>query len=156
MMPLFLVSERGLDRTWANTLVALSRISGLFTVLMAGYVVDRLEIKKALILFLLSIGTLTVLLGLLSGTALVPVVFLQPMLAVCFFPTGWAAIARTSPSTAQNVAVSLTIPVAVLLGCGAIPAGIGFLAEHHSFSLAFILFGVLILFSTSLTRCLRG
>jgi hypothetical protein len=30
MLPLFLVAQHGLERNWANTLVALSRISGMF------------------------------------------------------------------------------------------------------------------------------
>ena len=37
MMPLFLVSERGMDRGWANVFVALSRVLGLLAVLVAGH-----------------------------------------------------------------------------------------------------------------------
>ena len=46
MLPLYLISERGLDRTWANTLIALSRVAGLFIAFGAGWLVDRWGVQK--------------------------------------------------------------------------------------------------------------
>ena len=71
-----------------------------------------------------SAGVMTVLLGVTSGPVLVSAVFLQPLLAVCFFPVGFAALSRVSP-----LGVSLAVPAAMLLGGGAIPALIGAMAE---------------------------
>jgi MFS transporter, NNP family, nitrate/nitrite transporter len=156
MMPLFLVSERGMHRGWANVFVALSRVLGLLAVLVAGHSVDRFGLKKTLVIFLLASGLSTVLLGGVPAGAVVLFVFLQPLLAVCFFPAGWVAIGLIGPTAIQNVSVSLIVSVAFVLGGGAVPAGIGFFGEHASFSLGFVLLGSLILLSAVLVKYLRG
>jgi len=156
MMPLFLVSERGMDRGWANVFVALSRVLGLLAVLIAGYTVDRLGWRKTLVIFLLAIGISTVLLGSVPTKAVILFVFLQPIFAVCFFPAGWVAIGLIGSAAIQNVSVSLIVSVAFVLGGGAVPAGIGFFGEHESFSLAFVLLGSLVLLSAALIRYVRG
>jgi NNP family nitrate/nitrite transporter-like MFS transporter len=156
MMPLFLVSERGMDRGWANVFVALSRVLGLLAVLITGYTVDRLGWRKTLVIFLLAIGISTVLLGSVPTKAVILLVFLQPMFAVCFFPAGWVAIGLIGSAAIQNVSVSLIVSVAFVLGGGAVPAGIGFFGEHRSFSFAFILLGSLVLLSVVLIRYFRS
>jgi NNP family nitrate/nitrite transporter-like MFS transporter len=155
MLPLYLVVERGLERDWANTLVAVSRISGIFIALVAGWFVDRLGVKKSLFLFLLITGHLTFLLGWARDTTLIGLVFLQPMLAVCFFPAGFTALNKVSPLETRNLVVSLTVPLGFLLGGGAVPAFIGLAGERYSFSLGFFLVGVVTLVSLPLIRFLR-
>ena len=54
-----------------------------------------------------------------------------------------------------NLVISLTVPAAFLLGGGAIPAGIGLLADIGSFSLGFALVGAMILSGLILSLCLR-
>jgi NNP family nitrate/nitrite transporter-like MFS transporter len=63
MLPLFLVSERGMTQSWANYLVALSRISGLGVAFLSGIVTDKLGPKVALGGVFLLTGLLTLLLG---------------------------------------------------------------------------------------------
>ena len=46
MMPLYLVSERGMGRAWANTLLGLSRVATLGIVLLSGWMTDRLGVEK--------------------------------------------------------------------------------------------------------------
>jgi NNP family nitrate/nitrite transporter-like MFS transporter len=89
-------------------------------------------------------GILTMLLGLVSTHWVVVVVFLQPVFAVCFYPAGFSALSAISTSENRNVAVSLTIPIAFVLGGGAVPALIGTLADFGHFSLGISLSGVLI------------
>src|SRR5512139_3037459 len=48
MMPLYLVTERGMDRTWANTLVASSRILTMGSAIVTGWRTDRTGSKKTL------------------------------------------------------------------------------------------------------------
>jgi NNP family nitrate/nitrite transporter-like MFS transporter len=98
---------------------------------------------------------MTVLLGLVKGYWLVIVVFLQPMLAVCFFPAGFAALSCIGPSKARNVAVSLTIPLAFLIGAGGIPTGIGMMGDFSSFALGFGIVGGLILVGFILSLTLK-
>lgn len=155
MIPLYLVSERGMERTWANTLLGLSRISTLVMAILGGLLVDRLGLKQTLKAVLLTTGFITVMLGLIPGSWIVLIIFLQPMLATCFFPAGFAALSRMGSPSIKNVAVSLTIPVSFLLGGGAIPAGIGLIGEAGSFFFGFIILGELLLASVILVRYLK-
>jgi len=143
MMPLYLVSERGMGRTWANTLLGLSRFATLGTVLLSGWMTDRLGVEKNLKAVFLTAGLLTCLLGIVPGSWVIPIVFIQGMVAACFFPVGFAALSRVGSPNVRNVVLSLTLPVASLLG-GAIPVGIGVMGELGFFSLGFILLGGLI------------
>jgi NNP family nitrate/nitrite transporter-like MFS transporter len=156
MLPLYLVTEQGLERSWANTLVALSRISGVFMAFMAGWVSDRLGPKLTMSGVFLITGLMTILLGSVSDTLIVIFVFLQPVIAVCFFPPGFAALASIGPPNARNIAVSLTIPAAFIFGGGAVPIGIGMMADAGAFDLGFALAGGLILTGSLLALCLRS
>jgi len=155
MLPLYLVSEREMDRSWANALVGLSRIPPVGMAFVSGWVTDRLGPKQALRAIFLASGIITVLLGVVSGSWIVPIIFLQPMLACSFFPPGFAALSRMSSSNTKNVAVSLTVSVGFLLGGGAIPAGIGFIGEMWSFPLGFAILGGLLLGGVLLVQYLE-
>jgi len=155
MLPLYLVTERGLERSWANTLVAFSRVSGLGMAFLAGWATDRFGARGTMGGVLLLTGLMTVLLSIVPGNWMVIPLFLQPMLAVCFFPAGFAALSRIGPASARNVVVSLTIPLAFLLGGGAIPALIGVMGNVGSFALGIALVGGLILTGLILSRYLR-
>ena len=100
-------------------------------------------------------GTMTVLLGVIKGYWIVIIVFLQPTLAVCFFPAGFAALSCIGPPSSRNVAVSLTIPFAFLIGAGAIPTGLGVMGDTFSFATGFALVGGLILFGLILSLTLK-
>jgi NNP family nitrate/nitrite transporter-like MFS transporter len=154
MMPLYLVSERGMDRTWANTLLGLSRVATLGIVLLSGWMTDRLGVGKNLRATLLTAGLLTCLLGIVPGSWLIPIVFIQGMVASCFFPVGFAALSRVGSPNGNNVVLALTLPVVSLLG-GAIPVGIGLMGEFGFFSLGFTLLGGLVLGGLILIRYLK-
>jgi len=154
MMPLYLVSERFFERGWANALVSLSRVPGLLTVLVAGFALDRLGIKKTLIVVLSLAGILTISLGTVPNQAVATVLFLQYMVSVCFFPAGWMAISRLGNPCARNIAIQLAVPIAYIFGAGFLPAGIGFAGEYSSFSLAIVFFGVLMIVGGILSKFL--
>jgi NNP family nitrate/nitrite transporter-like MFS transporter len=102
MLPLYLVAEQGFERSSANELVAFSRIAGLAIAFAAGWASDTWGPKRALGGILLATGMATVLLGMARGAWIVPVLFLQPMLAVCFFQTAsrpWQASALLKSAT---------------------------------------------------------
>jgi NNP family nitrate/nitrite transporter-like MFS transporter len=154
MMPLYLVSERGMDRTWANALLGLSRVATLGTVLISGWMTDRLGVEKNLKAVFLAGGLLTCLLGVAPGSWIIPMVFVQGVLATSFFPIGFAALSRIGSPIEKNLVLSLTLPVTSLLG-GAIPVGIGLMGELGFFSLGFIILGGLVLGGLILIRYLK-
>jgi NNP family nitrate/nitrite transporter-like MFS transporter len=155
MFPIFLINERGLDRTWANTLIALSRVAGLFIAFAAGWLVDRWGVQKSLTVFLGATGLLTVLLGLLPDPWLTVTVFLQPLMAVCFFPAGFTAISRIGPPELRNMAIGFTVPLGFLIGGGVIPTGIGWAGEQGSFAMGIIATGLFTLLGLPLIRKIR-
>jgi NNP family nitrate/nitrite transporter-like MFS transporter len=155
MLPLYLVAEEGLERTWANTLVGLSRIAAAAVILAAGWATDRIGPRRALGGIFLATGIATILLGLLHGVKILPVLFLQPPLASCFFPAGLAALSKIGPAQIRNVAVALVTPMAYVIAAGVIPAGIGILGDHGYFSLGFILLGILLIGTPTLLRYLK-
>ena len=151
MLPLYLVSERGVDRNYANTLIALSRVSGLGMAFFSGWATDRLGTKFTIKCVFLLTGLTTVLMGIVPDSWILIIVFLQPVMAVCFFPAGFAAISSMGPSTTRNLSVSLTIPLAFLLGGGIIPAGVGMMGDAGYFSQGIALTGGLILIGFGLS-----
>ena len=141
MFPLYLVSEKGMDQVWANTLVGLSRISPVGVAILSGWATDHLGPKRVLKVIFLADGITIILLGLASGPWIIPLIFVQPMLASSFFPPGFAALSRIGGPNLKNIAVSVTMPVSFLIGGGVIPAMIGVVGQTRSFSLGFMILG---------------
>jgi NNP family nitrate/nitrite transporter-like MFS transporter len=156
ILPLYLVTEHGLERDWANTLIALSRISGLGIAFVSGWATDRFGAKNTLGIVLLVTGISTVLLGLLPSNWVPVIVFIQPMVAVCFFPAAFATLASVGPPKARNIAVSFTMPAAILVGGGAVPTAIGFVGDTYSFALGISLAGCITLAGAFFTRLLKS
>jgi len=141
MMPLYLVAERGIDRTLANTLIGLSRIPVIIMALFAGWISDRIGPKPTIAGVMLINGLTAILLGVLPGRWVILMIFLQPMATVCFFPPGFAILSRIVPPGARNLSVSLTVFVAYLAGAGFFPTIAGAFGDAGAFGLAFILIG---------------
>ncbi len=144
MLPLYLVSERGMDRTWANALLSFSRIPPLATSFLAGWMTDRLGVKRTLKVVFFTSGLATATIGIVPAPWILPIVFLQPILSTAFFPAGFAALAQIGSPRIKNLAVSLTVPLGFLIGGGVGTASLGLAGEAGFFYLGFILFGGII------------
>jgi len=155
MLPLFLITERGLSRSWANHVVGLSRISGVFMAMVAGVISDKIGPRKTIYYVFLVTGILTILLGLAGRQWTAILVFLQPVLAVCFFPPGFAALSSIGPESARNIAVSFAVPMAIVVGGGLIPVMIGVAGDMGSFGLGIAITGGVILLCSFLALGLR-
>jgi len=155
MLPLYLVTDHGMDRNWANTLIALSRIAGIGMALAGGWATDRFGPQRVLRNVFVLTGMLTVFIGLASPTWVAAAVFVQPIMAVCFFPAGFAALSMVSSPSDRNLTVSLTIPIASLIGGGATPALIGFVGDVHSFGWGIAMVGGLIMTGTIFSGFLK-
>lgn len=155
MLPLFLVEERGFDLGWANTLLGISRISGLFMAFIAGWITDRVGERRAITAVLAASGLSTILLGIVSGSWLIVIIFVQPMLIACYFPPGFSALARIVPPRRRSVTTSLTTPSAFLLGGGIVPTFLGYMGEKTSFSMGIVLVGCVTLLAPLAVRFLR-
>jgi len=150
MLPLYLVSAHGLERPEANLLVSLSRISGIGMAFAGGWANDRLGPRRVMAWALGVSGVLTVLLGLASGAWLKVMIFVQPALIACFFPSAFATMSQLGSARSRSLAVSLSLAAAIILGGGLIPAGMGWLGELGFFGAGLVAIGGLALVSLAL------
>ncbi|MBU1003606.1 MAG: MFS transporter [Proteobacteria bacterium] len=145
MLALYLTDEAGMDVEQANMVLMASRLAGPVVALTSGVIVDRIGARATAALSLGLTGMLTVCLGLFSGWALIASAIGQPILAVCFFPAGLTAASLAFPLRVRNIALSLIVPVAVLLGGGLTPPALGWFGDRGDFAGGFILLGALII-----------
>jgi len=155
MLPLYLVTDHGMERNWANTLIALSRIAGIAMTLIGGWATDRIGPKQILRVVFLLTGLMTIFIGFASSSWVGVAVFLQPLVAVCFFPAGLAALSMVSSPKERSIMVSLTVPIAFLVGGGGSPTLIGFFGDVSFFGPGIALVGGLILTGTILSGYLK-
>ena len=155
MLPLYLVSERQMNQSWANTIVALSRSYGPILGLLGGLVSDRLGPKQTILASLVFTGVVTALLGLIPYPWISAVVLFQPLLAVWFFPAAFAALAAITRPEARNLAVGFAVPFGYMVGGGGIPMFIGAMGDAGSFALGFVAVGILIASGGALTLLLK-
>ncbi|MBU1154605.1 MAG: MFS transporter [Proteobacteria bacterium] len=155
MLPLYLVAERGFDQSWANLMLAASRLPGLVMAFGAGWAHDRFGARASLVAIFAVTGLATLTLGLSSGWLLVVAVFVQPAVTVCFFPVGFAALSLVAPPHLRGVAVSLATPLAFILGAGVLPAFLGWMGMHHSFGTGIAIFAGVVWLGGALAFALR-
>lgn len=142
MAPLFLVNDHGMTPGEANTLLSFSRITSILMPLAGGWLGDRFGNHCLMSAVLLITGVLTVLMALVTnGVWLMVFVVAQPLFAVCFFPSGFAVLSKLAPSEYGNMAISLCIPLAFLVGGGVMPTLIGMIGDVASISVGVILAG---------------
>ena len=155
VLPLYLVKERGLDLDLANTLLGLSRISGLFMVFFAGWLTDKVGEKRTIHAALLLTGAATVLLAVVSERLLLVMIFLQPAILSCFFPAAFKALSQIVPPNMRSLATGWVIPFGFLFGGGVIPAFIGQMAAFRSFSSGILITGMLIVCGSFIALLLK-
>ena len=142
MLPLYLVSARGLGEGWANTLVGLSRGACPFLALAAGWAADRFGVRRTLAVTLALSGITTALIGLVPDPWLAVAVFIQPSVAVGFFPAGFTALSTMGDAQTRGTAVSLVVPIAFVIGGGVTPWLLGLSGDLGAFDLGFVGVGV--------------
>lgn len=143
MLPLLLVAERGMDGDAANRIVAISRLCAIAMPVPAGWLGDRIGSRRMMIAVLFLAGLATIPLGLFSGNLLLAAVIVQPMIAVCFFPSGLAALSGLGGRSGGAAVISLCIPLAFFLGGGAMPTLIGMIGDRFQLGAGFALAGLL-------------
>lgn len=141
VLPLFLVTVHNLSPSDANLLVGVSRIATLISALAGGWLADRFGNRKTICGVLLLTGISTAGIGLTQGPFLAAWIFLQPVLAVCFFPAGFALLSRIGTPETRNVVISLAVPLAFVFGAGLLPALVTRMADAGFFQAGLILMG---------------
>jgi NNP family nitrate/nitrite transporter-like MFS transporter len=155
MTPTFLVSERGMGPELVNTLVGLSRLTGLIVIFLAGYMVDRFGARRVIAAVMLSGGLATAAMSLAYPPLQITAVFLQAILIACFFPAGFTVISRIAPREMHNLTISFMFPIGYAVGSGLVPLFLGFLGDRLSFAAGYLIYGVLLAAASVLPSFLR-
>ncbi|MBW2674786.1 MAG: MFS transporter [Deltaproteobacteria bacterium] len=155
MLPLYLVAEHGIGRVEANTLIAISRFLTLGTIFLGGWAADHFGKMRTIRIVFFITGITTILLGVVPAPWLKAVVLLQPLCSVCFFPAGFAVLSAIVPPASRHIAISMSIPIAFLVGAGIFPTGIGLMGDAGMFGTGFIVIGALIFTGCILPRFVR-
>ena len=155
MLSLYMTAERGLAPGYGNHLIALSRMVAFAVPLLVGYLLDRFGTMPVLRTSILASGLALFFMAWVPTDYIWLGLIFQAMTSVVFFPVGFAAMSQMSTARTRNLLVSLTIPPAYLLGGGAVPAGIGLLAEAGRFTLGLFILGGLTLCGLILASFLK-
>jgi NNP family nitrate/nitrite transporter-like MFS transporter len=157
MLPLFLVNELDYPRQYSNTLISISRVSGVVLLFFSGFLIDRFGQNKAMVFFLIVSGICTIALGAVHGSFVTPaMILIQAASLACLFPAILTVVSRATTSDVRALAVSLLALIGFLIGGGMVPPLIGYLADSISFSFGFCLIGALSLFMLPFLRFLRA
>ncbi|MBN1958358.1 MAG: MFS transporter [Desulfuromonadales bacterium] len=151
MLPVYFI-DQGIERDLGNGMLSASRTLSIPVVLVGGWLTDRIGVRRSLRIILVTAGLLTASIGVLQGYWIFVPVFLQPLLAVCFFPPAFKALALSVPAELRNQAIAYTVPFGFLLGAGVGPLMLGMLGDAGLFQLAFVGLGCLMAAGSLLTR----
>jgi MFS family permease len=155
VIPLYLTKEIGLDIRYANTIFGISRIGGIFVALLAGFLVDKVSLRKTVFLLTLFTGLLTAALAWRNPSAITVILFLQASVATGFFPIGLVAISRMFAGSRRSMATGLIVTLGVIFGLGIIPYLFGLAGDHLSFRFGILVFGMAMTAVSSLAWFLR-
>jgi NNP family nitrate/nitrite transporter-like MFS transporter len=144
MIPLYLTTERGFSAASANTILGLAAIPPLVTTFFAGWLTDRVGEKWALLLFMVLTGVTAMVVGSVSGAALVASIFVLAILSACFFPPAFSALALIVQPNLRNLVAGFAPPVGFLLGGGLLPVALGYMGEAYSIGLGIVIAGAVI------------
>ena len=124
-------------------------------VFLSGWITTKIGPRPTMTLFLGLTGVMVVLVGLLSGTAMVVCIFLMAALAVGFFAPAFASLSRIVQPTMRSLAAGFGPPVAFLLGGGLAPAGPGISRAGGEFRLGITITGAVIVVGSAATMLLK-
>ena len=145
IIPTYLAFERGLGQELVNTIVGVSRISGLIVLLFSGYLVDRFGAKRIISAVLLATGIATAVIWVQSRAILLVAVFMQPLLIASIFPAILTAAARIAPRKFQNLTISMILPIGYSFGGGILPLLLGWLGDNATFAMGFLIYGLMLM-----------
>ena len=156
LIPLFLVSEKGLPLETANAVFGFSRVGGLVLIFLAGFLMDKFGVKKILLASLLVSGFAMAGLAVAENFFfLVAMLALQATSIPVFFPAGLVAISRLTEFADRSAFTGATLAVGVIFGTGLAPTLLGFIADTRDFQTGIFAQGVLTVLSCLLLPLLR-
>ena len=145
IVPLYLVKERGIQIEAANTIFGISRIGGFIAMISVGFIIDRFNLKKLLLVLILATGISTMAVAVVKIPWLLSVaLFLQATVCVVFFPAGLVAISRLTTLSERSVFTGILMSMSGIIGPGLSPIILGAIADVWSFQVGIFASGLII------------
>ena len=157
LIPLFLVNEKGVSIEVANTIFGLTRIGGLVVTFLAGFLIDRIGVKRVLLLSLLASGFSITGMALAENfPLLVTMLVLQATFMPIFFPAGLVTISKLTTFSDRSAFAGAVVAFGVVFGTGITPTLLGTVADVWSFQVGMMVQGLLTLGICFMVKFLRG
>jgi NNP family nitrate/nitrite transporter-like MFS transporter len=156
IVPLYLTKELSLDIGYANTILGVSRLGGIGIAVLAGFLVDRIDLKKVMFVITVLAGMLTVTLGISPARFIGIFLFLQASVVTGFFPIAIVCIAKMFGRERRSMATGIILTQAIVFGVGVIPYLLGLSGDLMGFRFGITVLGVFVCFSSLLTFSLKG
>ena len=148
IVPLYLVKERNIQIEAANTIFGISRFGGFIGMICIGFIIDKFDLKKTLMVILMGTGITTIGIALAHSYALISAALLaQATFSVIFFPTGLVAIARLTNLADRSMFTAILMSMSGIIGPGLSPLIIGAVADIWSFQTGILMAGIVIILS---------
>jgi MFS family permease len=157
LIPLFLVNEKGLSLDLANSIFGLSRMGGLVVTFLAGFLIDRIGVKRVLLLSLMASGFSVTGMALAhSFPLLVFMLVFQATFMPVFFPAALVTISKLTNFGDRSSFAGATVALGVVFGTGVAPTLLGTVADVWSFQVGMLVQGLLTMGICFLLKSLRG
>jgi MFS family permease len=150
IFPLYLTKELQIQLESAQAIFGFSRLGGIVVAVAAGFIVDRLSLRKMIFAILLLTGILTLSLIYRDLQWLKILLFLQASIAVGFFPIALVLLSRIFEREQRGQATGLIVTFGVIFGIGLGPYLLGLSGDLLSFRFGIGLLGVLTALSSGL------
>ena len=156
IVPLFLVKERGIPIESANTIFGISRIGGFIAMISVGFIIDRFNLRKLLLVLLLAAGLSTIAIAVINVPWLLSItLFIQATFSVVFFPAGLVAISKLTTLGERSVFTGILMSMSGIIGPGLSPIVLGAVADIWSFQAGILGAGIIITSACLLIRFLK-
>jgi len=155
IIPLYLTKELQLNIGYANTILGISRLGAVVVAIVCGFLIDKFNLRKIMILVMIVTSFFTVLMGIVSVKYIGIVLFLQAFFVTAFFPVGLVAIAKTFNREMRSLATGIILALAIAFGGGIIPYLLGVSGDVMSFRLGISILGILLGLASSLVFRLK-
>jgi len=115
--------------------------------LTGGWLADRIRIPWILTGTILGSALALVGMGLLSGTGLAAAIMFQASMPALMFPAVFKSVTEIFGVKEQSMVLSLTMPMAIFVALGVVPALLGVCGDRGHFDYGFVAVGVLTAFT---------
>jgi MFS family permease len=158
IIPLFLVTEKGIPLEKANTFFGISRIGGAFFTLVAGVIADRYGTKSILQFIILATGISTIGIALAQPFWLLfAFMVTQATIMPGFFSIGLTTISKLAATDQDRSAFTgFTVAIGSCFGVGLTPIFLGKTADIWNFQIGILVLGCLTVLSPILLQNIRG